>query len=318
MLDASAPRPRCGDVPCGPGSVAYSGAVAGVAVVTDSTSSLSRDTCARAEVRVIPLQVVVDDVSRPESPDESGPGSVTPSLVAAALRAGRRITTSRPTPEAFAAVYHQLAEKGYSEIVSVHLSRAMSGTVEAARLAGADAPIPVTVVDSRTIAMAAGFAVLAGASAARAGASAREVAALVRKRADTATTYFSVASLEYLRRGGRIGAASALLGSALAVKPLLTITDGKIQPFERVRTTSRALARLEELGLAALAMAAGRYAGVDIAVHHLDDASGAAEMVARLRGRVSTPVDIIVSEMSAVLGVHVGPGTLGIVVSPRV
>jgi DegV family protein with EDD domain len=292
--------------------------VAGVAVVTDSTSSLSRSACERADIRVIPLQVVIDGVGRPEAPDETLPGTVTPAMVAAALRAGRPVTTSRPTPEAFSAVYNELARDGYTEIVSVHLSRAMSATVEAAALAVDDAPIGVRVVDSGTLAMAMGFAVLTGAEAARQGASANEVANLVRRRAAAATTYFSVASLEYLRRGGRIGAASALLGSALAVKPLLTISDGKIQPYERVRTASKAIARLEELGLAALARAAGRYAGVDIAVHHLDDRAGAAATAASLQGRVSTPVEIVVSEMSAVLGVHVGPGTLGVVISPRV
>ena len=108
-----------------------------------------------------------------------------------------------------------------------------------------------------------------------------------------------------------------MLGSALSVKPLLTVADGVIQAFERVRTESKALARLEELGLAALARAAGQSARVDVAVHHLDNLDGAVRLVDRLSGRVPGS-DIVVSEVSAVLGVHVGPGTLGIVVSPEV
>jgi DegV family protein with EDD domain len=167
-----------------------------------------------------------------------------------------------------------------------------------------------------TLAMAVGFAVLTGAEVARSGAAPAEVVAQVRRRAAAATTYFYVDSLEYLRRGGRIGTAAAMLGSALAVKPLLTVTDGEIRPYERVRTESKALARLEELTLDALARAASNGA-VDVAVHHLDNPDGARRLVERLQDRVLTG-SVVISEVSAVLGVHVGPGTVGIVVSPRV
>jgi DegV family protein with EDD domain len=139
----------------------------------------------------------------------------------------------------------------------------------------------------------------------------------VRRRAAASTTYFYVDSLEYLRRGGRIGTAAAILGSALAVKPLLTVADGEIRPYERVRTESKALTRLVELSLIALEQAATPTGSVDLAVHHLDNPDGAGRLVDRLSGRVPRE-NIVISEVSAVLGVHVGPGTLGIVVSPRV
>ena len=138
---------------------------------------------------------------------------------------------------------------------------------------------------------------------------------MAQDRAAASTTYFYVDTLEFLRRGGRIGPAAAVLGSALAVKPLLTVTDGQIRPCERVRTESRALARLEELSLAALA-AAGNSAPVDVAVHHLDNAEGAARLVTRLQSRVRGS-KVVVREVSAVIGVHVGPGMLGVVVSPQ-
>ena len=284
--------------------------MAGVAVVTDSTSSLDPVQATGANVAVIPLQVVIDDRSRPES-------EVPAAEVAAALRAGRRVSTSRPAPEVIAARYADLAEAGYEAIVSVHLSAKISGTCAAAERAASTAPVPVTVVDSTTLAMAAGFAVLSGAAAAQAGDPVEAVVDLVRRRAAASTTYFYVDSLEYLRRGGRIGTAAAMLGSALSVKPLLTVADGVIQAYERVRTESKALARLEELGLAALAQAAGQTDRVDVAVHHLDNLDGAQRLVDRLSGRV-VGSDIVVSEVSAVLGVHVGPGTLGIVVSPQI
>ena len=287
--------------------------MAGVAVVTDSTASLRLEQAAAAGLTVIPLQVVIDEVSRPEADD-----AVTPAVVAGALRAGQAVTTSRPSPESFATVYQELADAGFAAIVSAHLSRAMSGTCAAAELAAESAPVPVRVVDTTTLAMGMGFAVLSGAETARSGAGAAEVADVIVRRAAASTTYFYVESLDYLRRGGRIGAAAALLGSALSVKPLLTVTGGEIRPHERVRTESKALARLEELGVAALARAAGSSDHVDVAVHHLDNAVGADRLVGRLRGRVSTLGEIEVVEVSAVLGAHVGPGTLGIVVSPRV
>jgi DegV family protein with EDD domain len=201
--------------------------------------------------------------------------------------------------------------------VSVHLSSKISGTYGAAQVAAASVHIPIIVVDSMTLAMAVGFAVLAGAEVARSGAAPADVVAQVRRRAAATTTYFYVDSLEYLRRGGRIGTAAAMLGSALAVKPLLTVTDGEIRPYERVRTESKALTRLEELSLDALARAA-RNGAVDVAVHHLDNPDGARRLVERLRGQVPPGGSVVISEVSAVLGVHVGPGTVGIVVSPRV
>ncbi len=284
----------------------------GVAVVTDSTASLGAD-AARRGVRVVDLQVVVNGVSHPESdPEVSG------RRVAQALRSGAVVSTSRPAPEAFASLYEELAAGGATAVVSVHLSSRVSGTCDAALLAAASAPVPVTVVDSRTIALATGFAALSGAAAAEAGATAEEVAATVRERAETATTYFYVDTLEYLRRGGRIGAAQALLGSALAVKPLLSITDGAIAPYERVRTRTKALSRLVELAAAAVP-AEGV---VDVAVHHLDDPGGADRLLAELldllarRRSAVTVREARVAEVSAVLGVHVGPGTLGVVVAP--
>ena len=120
-----------------------------------------------------------------------------------------------------------------------------------------------------------------------------------------------VDTLEYLRRGGRIGAAAAMLGSALAVKPLLNLVDGRLEPLERVRTSTRALARLEEL---AVREAADR--DVDVAVQHLAAAERAREVADRLRARLPRARDVYVGEVGAVVGAHVGPGMLGVVVAP--
>ncbi len=142
-----------------------------------------------------------------------------------------------------------------------------------------------------------------------------EAAGAALARAAATTSLFYVDTLEYLRRGGRIGAAAAVLGSALSVKPLLTVTDGRITSLEKVRTTSRALARLEEL-----AVAAAEDRKVDVAVAHLSGADRAEELAGRLRARLAANLDdreVFVGEVGAVIGAHVGPGMVAVVVAPR-
>jgi DegV family protein with EDD domain len=200
-------------------------------------------------------------------------------------------------------------------VVSVHLSAELSGTCDAATTAAAEVErdgIEVRVVDSRSLAMGLGFAVLAAAQAAADGQPMPAVVDAAVRRAAATRTMFYVDTLEHLRRGGRIGAAAALLGTALAVKPLLHVDDGRIAPLEKVRTTSRALARLEDLAV----QHAGD-ASVDVAVQHLAAPDRAEALAERLRVRVPALGDLHVSEVGAVVGAHVGPGLLGVVVSPR-
>ena len=279
-----------------------------VAIVTDSTAYLPVDLVARQCIRVVPLHVVVGGQQFSEGVD------VTTAEVAAALRKFTAVSTSRPSPQAFLAAYEAAASAGADAIVSVHISAGMSGTVESAGLAASQSPIPVEVVDSRSLGMAMGYAVLSAAKAAQQGHDTKTVAAIASWRARAATVIFYVDTLEHLRRGGRIGAASALLGSALAIKPLLALSDGHIKPIEKVRTSARALSRLEELALQAVG-AAGR-SGVDIAVHHLDSESRAAQLADRLQTRAPTATVVLV-ELGAVVGAHVGPGTIAVAISPR-
>jgi DegV family protein with EDD domain len=197
-------------------------------------------------------------------------------------------------------------------VVSVHLSAQMSGTVESARLAAKEAPVPVEVVDSESLGMGLGYAVLSATAVAAAGGTIHEVAEAARKRAAAAHAVFYVDTLEHLRRGGRIGAAAALLGSALAMKPLLQMVDGHIEALEKVRTSAKAIARLEEV-----AVDLAGSGPVDLAVHHLASPDRADRLAARLRGRVPGLGDLHVSEVGAVVGAHVGPGMLAVVVAPR-
>lgn len=277
------------------------------ALVTDSTAYLSADLIEAHGIGVVPLHVVVGGDERREGVD------IEPGEVAEALRAFRPVSTSRPAPQAFLDVYRDLADKGADSIVSVHISADMSSTLGSAQLAAQHSPVPVTVIDSRSMGMAMGYAVLAGAALAARGALAEEVAAAVQARCSRTTVVFYVDTLEHLRRGGRIGRANALVGSALAIKPILGLEDGSIVPLERVRTSSRAIARLEELAVEA----AGSQA-VDIAVHHLDSAERAEKLAERLQSRIDGIEEFMIVELGAVVGAHVGPGTLAIAVSPRV
>ena len=280
-----------------------------VAIVTDSTASLPDDLVASHGITVVPLHVVLGGKQYSEGVD------ISRAELGDALRKSSSVTTSRPSPQAFLEAYEEAAAAGADAVVSVHISSDMSGTVGSASLAAGQSPIPVVVVDSRSVGMALGYAVLSAAVAARQGLDATTVADIAETRARAATVIFYVDTLEHLRRGGRIGAASALLGSALAIKPLLALTDGHINPIEKVRTASRALSRLEELSLDAVDAAGAR--GVDIAVHHLDSQARAGDLADRLRAKVPASTTVILVELGAVVGAHVGPGTIAVAVSPR-
>jgi len=157
-----------------------------------------------------------------------------------------------------------------------------------------------------------------GADLAAGGASAEQVADHVRRRCAASSIVFYVDTLEHLRRGGRIGKASALFGSALAIKPILTLSDGAIVPLEKVRTTSRAIARLEEISADRIAAAVSDGKGVDVAIHHLDSSERAEALAERLRARVGEAGQVMVGELGAVVGAHVGPGTIAVAVCPKV
>ncbi|MCT9004248.1 DegV family protein [Streptomyces sp. NPDC054766] len=277
-----------------------------VAIVTDSTAYLPPRTMERHSITAVPLTVVLGDQALEEGTEISARS------LAQALQKRRPVTTSRPSPETFAAAYRKVAESGATGIVSLHLSSEFSGTYDAAVLAARDASLPVRVVDTGMVAMALGFCALAAAESAEAGGTIDDAVTAAEKRAAGTSAYFYVDTLDYLRRGGRIGTAQALLGSALAVKPLLQLNDGRIELLEKVRTASKAIARLEEI----VADRAGS-AQVDIAVHHLAAPERASALADRLRARVPGLAELHVSEVGAVIGAHTGPGLLGAVVSPR-
>ncbi len=282
-----------------------------IALVTDSTAMLPAAQAAERGITVVPLQVIVGARAYEEGVDPEA----TPATIAEALRAYTPVSTSRPTPAVFLETYERLAAEGAEAVLSVHLSSELSGTFESAQLAARDATVPVRAVDTRQLGMATGYAVLAAADVVDADGSFEEAAGAALARASRTTSLFYVDTLEYLRRGGRIGTAAALLGSALAVKPLLTLEDGRITTREKVRTAGRAVARLEEL-----AADAAERLPVDVAVAHLAAPERAATLADRLRVRLAENLEgreVFVGEVGAVLGAHVGPGMVAVVVAPR-
>jgi DegV family protein with EDD domain len=278
-----------------------------VAVVTDSTAYLPAELLEQYGIDVVPLYVILPGRSGREGL-EIGPGEVARAL---AVR-GQRVSTSRPTTGDFVAAYRHRLNCGADRLVSVHLSSELSGTWDAARLAASQVGEHlVTVVDSRSAAMGGGFAVLAAARAAAEGADMASVAAVARATAAATRTFFVVDSLEYLRRGGRLGSAAAVLGSALSVKPLLHVQEGRVVSLEKVRTFSRALNRLVQR-----AVEAAGEGPVSVVVHHLAAPERAERLAAELRERLPRLRELYVSELGAAIGAHVGPGAVGIVVSP--
>jgi DegV family protein with EDD domain len=278
-----------------------------VVVVTDSTAYLPTELVEQYGIEVVPLYVVLPGRSGREGRD------IGPAEVAAAMaNRGQKVSTSRPTTGDFVAAYRRCLAEGAERIVSVHLSSELSGTWDAARLAAAQVGEHiVTVIDSRGTAMATGFAVLAAARAAVEGAGADAAADAARESAAVTRTLFVVDTLEHLRRGGRIGAAAAIVGSALAVKPVLHVVEGKVVPLEKVRTSARAFHRLVQRTVEA----AGE-GPASIAVHHLAAPERAGRLAEELRERLPKLRELYVSELGAAIGAHVGPGAVGVVVVP--
>ena len=277
-----------------------------VAVVTDSTASLPAGLVEATGVVVVPLHVAVDGRAHREGVDLS------PARLVEALRGGADVTTSQPGPESFARAYARVAARGAREIVSVHLSGELSGTVTSAGLAAQTAGVPVHVVDSRTVGMGLGFAVVAAAGAAASGESGAAVARLAERRAAGSQIVFAVDSLEHLRRGGRLGPVAAALGTVLGLRPVLSVRGGRLEVVEKARTSARARERLVEITVDD----AVRRARCDVAVHHLGQPALAEEVADRLRGACGPGLRAVhVAEISAAVGAHVGPGLLAVVVA---
>jgi DegV family protein with EDD domain len=278
-----------------------------VAVVTDSTAYLNQQDVERHGVHVVPLYIVFGgdrtvpetDITDYETFFEELRGAESPP------------TTSQPSVGDFIEVFEPLLADGESEVVSIHISGGLSGTPESARQAQATLERDgrggerLRVFDSTTAAGGLGLLVLTASAAAKRGAGADEIVELLAEARRELKMYFAVDTLEFLRRGGRIGAASAWIGSTLKVKPILTV-ENEMAPVERVRTSGRAFERLIDYA------EQRRESGADAwAVQHISAPDQADQLVARCR-EVFGNDPTIVSEIGPVLAAHTGPGLLGL------
>lgn len=268
-----------------------------VAIVTDSTADVLPELAAEREISVVPLTVNLDGRAYLDGVE------ITAAAFYERLAATDSMpTTSQPSPARFAEVYEKLLAT-HQEVVSLHISSRLSGTFAAASQ-GAELVDGrrVRVVDTGQVSMPLALLVLAASSMAADGENAEILIKRLGPVRDAMRVYFMVGTLEYLRRGGRIGRAGALLGSVLQVKPVLTIAEGQVTPLERVRTQDRALGRVIELAR----LEGGRVCAL---IGH-----AAAEEAAQRIAEALEPVadTLILAPLGPVVGAHAGPGTVGV------
>lgn len=270
-----------------------------VAIVTDSTADLPNDLAAARSISVVPLTLHFEGRTLLDGVD------ITPAEFYRRLpTATVHPTTSQPSPGRFAETYTRLLAD-HKEVVSIHISEKLSGTYASARQAADMTDLKrVRVIDSHVVSMSLGLVTLAASVLAAQGLDGASIQSRIEEMRDSVETYFSVATLEYLRRGGRIGRAGALMGSVLQVKPVLCIRDGQVTPLERVRTFERALNRIIEL-----TRAVDRGDGVCVIVGHADAQSDAERVARELEAVAET---LLIQPLGPVVGAHAGPGVVGV------
>jgi DegV family protein with EDD domain len=271
-----------------------------VVVVTDSASRLPDEMRQKWGIRQVPLHILLDGRDLRDGVDH----------IPDNIHERSDATTAAATPAELCEAYQRaLADSGGHGVVAVHLSAALSGTLAAAETIAADIGSSVRVVDSRSAAMGTGFVALAAARAAAGGADLDTVAQAARAAVRRNHGFIVVQRLDNLRRSGRIGGRAAWLGTALALRPLLRIEDGKLVLAQRVRTASKAVAAL----LDRVCDVVGDSAAA-LAVHHVANPGGADELASLLAERLPACVPAIVTDLGPVLALHVGAGALAVCV----
>ncbi len=273
-----------------------------VIVVTDSTAGLPSDLAAQAGLRVIPLWVHFG-----ETQYRDGVDITTEQFYPMLAKAKKLPTTSQPSAGEFLQFYRSLTGEAEA-IVSIHISAELSGTVASALAAQQMFDdVPVHVVDARSTSMGLGLIALAAARAAAEGQSAEQVAALAERLVPRMNIIFVVDTLEYLHKGGRIGGASAFLGSIIQIKPILHLENGRIEALDKVRSRKKAMDRLLEIVAERVGTARSLRGAIVNAL--------VPEEAEALRQRLAAAHhfdELYVTALSPAIGTHTGPGTIGI------
>lgn len=277
-----------------------------IAVVTDSTADIDSSLAREKHISVVPLNLHFADAVFKDGIDLT-----TDAFFAKLQAAAVPPSTSQPSPGDFYELYKSLLDSGYDGIISIHISRELSGTWQSAAIAREMLPQEdIWVLDSKSASMGVGLIVLNTWDKIMAGASGEEAAEYARWLTGQQKVMFGVATLEYLHRNGRIGRAAKVIGGFLNVKPVLTVdADGFVAPLGKVRGNSRFIPYLLE---GAAEFVRGYAGAVDIAVVHAQDPNLAAELLSRTQERI--PIrNSYVTDIGSVIGTHTGPGTIGIV-----
>lgn len=274
-----------------------------VKIVTDTTSGLPLELARARDIPVLPQIIIFGEESYRDDTE------MDTQMFLQKLRSSPTMPkTAAPPPALYNPIFEQLIADGYRTIICLHPSSELSGTVRSALTAAQDFPgADIRVVDTRTIAAPLATAVLLADRWAREGADADTIIARVQDLIARQRVYFVVDTLEYLHRGGRIGGAQALLGGLLQVKPILTLRDGRVEPFEQQRTQRRALARLRELVLKECPPPPESY----LAVMHADAEATARELANDFAAQLGIP-DIPIYELPPAIVTHAGPGVLAV------
>lgn len=275
-----------------------------IAVVTDSTTYMPSELIKKYNISVAPQVLIWGDQTYKDGVDIQSSEFFTRLKTAKVMP-----TTSQVAVISFQEIFQGLVDKGL-EVLALLVSAKLSGTVQSAMQAKelmGPAGEKVNVVDSQSVAMALGFQTLAVARALEAGASLKDAIALAEKSYQYTGVFFAVDTLEFLHRGGRIGGAQRFIGSALNLKPILAIQDGKVEGIERIRTKNKAQDRVLEL---VIEKVAGR-SPVRLATLHANAAEDAKALLVRAEQALN-PVESIFTEVSPTVGTHAGPGTVGL------
>jgi DegV family protein with EDD domain len=273
-----------------------------VAIITDSTADIPPELIKEHNIHIIPQVLIMGGKTWLDGVDIDAP-----TFYKLLKESPDFPSTSQPSAASFHELFLELSKEA-DGIAAILVSDELSGTLNSAQAAAVNLPdIPIEIVDTRAVSMMLGFHVLVAARAATSGQDLKTVANAARALIGRTHVYFIVDTLEYLHRGGRIGAASRLFGSALNLKPVLEIRDGIVTPLAKVRTRRKALDRVFELLDAHLAEGDR----IHMAVLHIAAPEEAARFREQLEARFH-PVEMIETECGPVVGAHAGPGTVGV------
>ncbi|QKS71475.1 DegV family protein [Paenalkalicoccus suaedae] len=279
-----------------------------IQIVTDSTADIPKDILQELNIHVVPLKVHFGEETYEDGID------LTPANFYDKLESYEFVpTTSQPTPLQFEEVYTSLYEKNKTEIISLHLSSKLSGTFQSAYMAEQTLgeEVPVTVVDTKRASYAIGIIVVEAAILAKSGATKDAIMQRINEMLETTSVYFLVDTLEYLQKNGRIGKASALVGSLLKIKPILSLNkEGEVYPYEKVRGQKKAIQKIID-------RLKDEYEGktLHVGISHAKASDDAAMIMEAVKSQFKVEREVI-TDIGPVIGTHVGPGTVSVSVTP--